>query len=97
MLQSEGWVPADQIKVVEEFQRKASSCPILFAWNGERFECVTDFLGVGGLGFFLEPGVYGPPDPTEQILIPSSSRRTASSRSASTSRSRRSPTSTRPS
>jgi hypothetical protein len=70
VLQSEGWVPADQIKVIEEFQRKASSCPILFAWNGERFECVTDFLGVGGLGFFIEPGVYGPPDPTEQILIP---------------------------
>jgi tetratricopeptide (TPR) repeat protein len=70
VLQSEGWVPADQIKVVEEFQRKASSCPILFAWNGERFECVTDFLGTGGLGFFLEPGVYGTPDPTEQVLIP---------------------------
>jgi tetratricopeptide (TPR) repeat protein len=70
VLQSEGWVPGDQLKVIEEFQRKASSCPILFAWNGERFECVTDFLGVGGLGFFIEPGVYGPPDPTEQILIP---------------------------
>jgi hypothetical protein len=70
VLQSEGWVPGGQTRVIEEFQRKQSSCPILFAWNGERFECVTDFLGVGGLGFFLEPGVYGPPDPTEQVLIP---------------------------
>jgi tetratricopeptide (TPR) repeat protein len=70
VLQSEGWVPGGQVKVIEELQRKGSSCPILFAWNGERFECVTDFLGVGGLGFFLEPGVWAPPDPTEQVLIP---------------------------
>ncbi|HCR18574.1 MAG TPA: cytochrome c biogenesis factor, partial [Candidatus Latescibacteria bacterium] len=47
-----------------------SSCPILFAWDGERYAFVTDFLGVGGLGFFITPGVYAPPDPTEHVRIP---------------------------
>ena len=31
--------------VVEELDRKPSSCPFLFTWNGERFEFVTDFHG----------------------------------------------------
>ena len=73
VLQIEGPVPADQCgvpKVIEENQRKASSCPLVFVWNGERYEFVTDFLGVGGLGFLLEPGVYAPPDPTERLLLP---------------------------
>jgi hypothetical protein len=70
VLQSELEVPADQIWSVAKVVRKPSSCPLLFVWNGERFEFVTDFLGVGGLGFFLEPGVYAPPDPTENVRIP---------------------------
>jgi hypothetical protein len=73
VLQIEGPVPAGACgapKVIEENQRKASSCPLVFVWNGERYEFVTDFLGVGGLGFLLEPGVYAPPDPTEKLLLP---------------------------
>ncbi|MHC4933594.1 MAG: CRTAC1 family protein [Planctomycetota bacterium] len=35
--------------------------------EGTRF--VTDFLGVGGLGFFLAPGEYGKPDPDEVVWI----------------------------
>ena len=37
--------------VVEELDRKPSSCPFLFAWNGERFEFMTDFLGGGEMGY----------------------------------------------
>ena len=44
--------------------RKPSSCPVLFSWDGERFAYVTDILGVGGLGFFVSPDRYAPPDPT---------------------------------
>src|SRR5207302_4900953 len=29
---------------IEELDRKPSSCPFLYAWNGERFEFVTDFM-----------------------------------------------------
>jgi Tfp pilus assembly protein PilF len=52
-----------------ELQRKISSCPVLFAWNGTRFEFVTDFAGVGGLGYFSAPGVSAPPQVLEHVKI----------------------------
>ncbi len=70
VLQSEMEVAAAQLWRVQKVARKPSSCPILFTWDGERFAFVTDFLGVGGLGFFQSPGVYAPPDPTEDVRIP---------------------------
>ena len=69
VLQSELEVAANQVVTITEVERKASSCPILFAWNGERFEFITDFMGVGGLGFFVAPGVTGTPDPTERVKL----------------------------
>jgi len=56
--------------VVEELDRKPSSCPFLFAWNGERFEFITDFLGGGEMGYMESPGVYNHPDPVEYVRIP---------------------------
>ena len=70
VLQAELELPADQVMAVTEVQRKASSCPHLFAWTGSRFEFVSDFGGVGGLGYFLAPGTYAVPDPTEYLPIP---------------------------
>jgi tetratricopeptide (TPR) repeat protein len=70
VLQAELDVAGRRVVTIEELQRKASSCPLLFAWDGERFAFVTDFLGVGGLGFLVEPGVYSPPDPDEVVRIP---------------------------
>jgi hypothetical protein len=69
-LQSELEVIPDRKWRLAKVERKPSSCPLLFTWDGERFAYVTDFLGVGGLGFFIEPGVYAPPDPTEDVRIP---------------------------
>jgi Tfp pilus assembly protein PilF len=70
VIQGEAEIQANQFVTITEVYRKGSSCPLLFAWTGERFEFVTDFLGTGGLGFFMEPGVYAPPDPTEAVLLP---------------------------
>jgi Tfp pilus assembly protein PilF len=70
ILQSEIGLAAGRLHVIEEVERKPSSCPVLFAWNGSEFEFVADFLGVGGLGYLVEPGVFGKPDPTELLLIP---------------------------
>ncbi len=70
VLQSELEVAADQVWRVSKVLRKPSSCPLLFAWDGSGFAFVTDFLGVGGLGFFMAPGEYAPPDPTEDVRIP---------------------------
>ena len=54
---------------VEELNRKPSSCPFLFTWNGHRFEFVTDFMGGGEMGYWEAPGVRNRPDPEEYVRI----------------------------
>ncbi len=54
---------------VTELDRKPSSCPYLYTWNGERFEFVTDFMGGGELGYWAAPGVRAAPDPDEYVRI----------------------------
>ncbi|HYG81272.1 MAG TPA: hypothetical protein VD861_12830, partial [Pyrinomonadaceae bacterium] len=54
---------------VNELDRKPSSCPYLYAWNGERFEFVTDFMGGGEMGYWEAPGHYNTPDPVEYVRI----------------------------
>ena len=70
VLQAEIELSADHVKTVREEERKSSSCPYLFAWDGTHFDFVADFGGVGGLGFWIAPGTYTPPDPTEYLPIP---------------------------
>lgn len=69
VMQSELNVPADQLLALAENNRKTGSCPVLFTWNGERFECLGDFLGGGGLGYLIAPGSYSQPDRDEALLI----------------------------
>jgi tetratricopeptide (TPR) repeat protein len=54
---------------IQELDRKPSSCPFLFTWNGERFEFVTDFLGAGEMGYWHAPNVRNTPDPVEYVRI----------------------------
>jgi tetratricopeptide (TPR) repeat protein len=54
---------------VIELDRKPSSCPYLYTWNGERFEFVTDFMGGGELGYWAAPGVRAAPDSDEYVRI----------------------------
>ncbi len=54
---------------VNELDRKPSSCPYLYAWNGQRFEFLTDFLGAGEIGYYVAPGVRSDPDPVEYVRI----------------------------
>jgi tetratricopeptide (TPR) repeat protein len=54
---------------VTELDRKPSSCPYLYTWNGERFEFVTDFMGAGEMGAWAGPGQYNTPDPDEYVRI----------------------------
>ena len=59
----------DQLVELAENNRKTGSCPVLFTWNGERFVCIGDFLGGGGLGYLVAPGVYSQPDRDEAMAI----------------------------
>jgi tetratricopeptide (TPR) repeat protein len=52
-----------------ELDRKPSSCPYLYVWNGERFVFLTDFLGGGEMGHLDAPGTYNTPDPDEYVRI----------------------------
>lgn len=56
---------------IAEYNRKTGSCPVLFTWNGSRFVCLGDFLGGGGLGYLVAPGVYSQPDRDESVAITS--------------------------
>jgi tetratricopeptide (TPR) repeat protein len=54
---------------ITELDRKPSSCPYLYTWNGQRFEFITDFMGGGEMGYLEEPGRYNKPDPDEYVRI----------------------------
>jgi tetratricopeptide (TPR) repeat protein len=62
---------ANQQVDLAENNRKTGSCPVLFTWNGRRFVCIGDFLGGGGMGYLVAPGVYGEPDRDEAMAITS--------------------------
>jgi tetratricopeptide (TPR) repeat protein len=73
VLQTEMDLVAGPVHRITELQRQLASCPVLFAWNGERHEFVSDLLGVAGIGFFQEPGRYSEPRPWEYFLFPEGS------------------------
>ena len=62
-------VPALAVASVEELNRKGTSCPVLYAWDGERIRFVTDFLGGSALGNLLAPGTYNFPDTAEVVKM----------------------------
>ncbi len=68
--QTEMNLAAGELHRVTETQRQLSSCPVLFAWDGEKYAFVSDLLGVGGIGFAVGPGEYGEPRPWENFLLP---------------------------
>ena len=54
---------------VKELNRKPSSCPYLYSWNGSAFEFITDFMGAGEMGYLEEPGVWNQPNPVEYVRL----------------------------
>lgn len=69
VLQSEIDKPARQVLEISELDRKGTSCPILYVWNGETFKFQTDFLGGSAYGFLVAPGVYNYPDTDEYVKL----------------------------
>src|SRR5262249_10792894 len=69
VLQDEIQVAGDKQQDFLEIDRRGSSCPTLFAWNGERYEFVADMLGAGVVGHWIGPGQRDTPRPVEWIKI----------------------------
>ncbi|MGH9805330.1 MAG: FG-GAP-like repeat-containing protein, partial [Candidatus Acidiferrales bacterium] len=45
------------------------SCPVVFAWNGEHFEFISDIIGPAIVGHWVGPGERNLSDPDEYIKI----------------------------
>jgi tetratricopeptide (TPR) repeat protein len=69
VLQDEIHVAGDKEQKFLEIDRRGSSCPTLFVWNGERYEFVADMLGAGVVGHWVGPGQRDVPRPVEYIKI----------------------------
>jgi tetratricopeptide (TPR) repeat protein len=69
VLQDEINVAGDKQQNFLEIDRRGSSCPTLFVWNGERYELVADMLGAGVVGHWVGPGQRDVPRPVEYIKL----------------------------
>ncbi len=69
VLQDEINVVGDKQQNFLEIDRRGSSCPTLFVWNGERYEFVADMLGAGVVGHWVGPGQRDIPRPVEYIKV----------------------------
>ena len=73
VLQDEVQLQAREAHAVVEIDRRGSSCPILFVWNGQKYEFVTDVIGAGIVGHWVAPGERNVSDPTEYVKVDGSS------------------------
>ena len=69
VIQDEAQIAANSSQKITEINRRGSSCPVLFAWDGTRYRFVSDMIGAGVVGHWVGPGERNIPDPTEYIKI----------------------------
>jgi tetratricopeptide (TPR) repeat protein len=66
---------ASQPHLITELDRRGSSCPTLFAWNGTQYDFVADVIGAGVVGHWVSPTQHNIPDPDEWIKVDGSKLR----------------------
>jgi Flp pilus assembly protein TadD len=71
IVQSELALKTSTTNAIEELDRKGTSCPLLYAWNGSEYSFVTDFLGGSAIGYRVGAGKndWNYPDTDEYVLI----------------------------
>jgi len=67
--QDEVQLAAGQRHLLKEIDRRGSSCPVVFVWDGETYRFVSDIIGPGIVGEWIGPGERNVPDPTEYLKI----------------------------
>ena len=75
-------VPQDELDVaaskpvaLTELDRRGSSCPVLFAWNGSKYEFISDVIGAAVVGHWTSPTSTNQADSDEWIKVDGTSLR----------------------
>ncbi len=69
VVQDEVHLASGRRHVIREIDRRGSSCPVVWVWNGEHYEFISDMIGAGIVGHWTGPGETNTPDPTEYLRI----------------------------
>ncbi len=69
VLQDEIDLPRTPIIAMKEADRRGSSCPVLFAWDGHKYRFVTDVIGAAVVGHWFTPTRRNTPNPGEWIKV----------------------------
>ncbi|HSY02033.1 MAG TPA: FG-GAP-like repeat-containing protein, partial [Acidobacteriaceae bacterium] len=73
-------VPQDEIDIdasqlphrllaLKELDRRGSSCPVLFAWDGQKYQFISDVIGAAVIGHWVSPTATNQNDPDEWIKV----------------------------
>ena len=57
------------VVAMKEADRRGSSCPVLFAWDGHKYQLITDVIGAGVVGHWFTPQRRNIPNPGEWIKV----------------------------
>ena len=69
ILQDEIDLPQTPVIAMKEADRRGSSCPVLFAWDGHKYKLVTDVIGAAVVGHWFTPTRRNIPNPGEWIKV----------------------------
>ena len=63
-------IPGNRTRVAyRELDRKGSSCPTLYTWDGKTFRFITDIIGPGVIGEWESPGRWNASDTDEYVRL----------------------------
>ena len=69
VVQDEVQLAANTRHAITQIDRRGSSCPVLFSWNGERYEFIADAIGPAVVGHWVAPGTRNISDVDELVKV----------------------------
>jgi tetratricopeptide (TPR) repeat protein len=75
VLQDETDVGIDKPAIYTELDRRGSSCPTLFAWDGTKYQFISDVIGAAVVGHWVSPTERNVADPDEWVKVDGSQLR----------------------
>jgi tetratricopeptide (TPR) repeat protein len=69
VLQDEIDLPHTPVIAMKEADRRGSSCPVLFVWDGHKYKFVTDVIGAAVVGHWFTPQRTNIPKPGEWVKV----------------------------